>query len=342
MKGQQHWAPNSSTPLIPRLEYEMKLVLLLIFSALLLACSGEAAENPTPEAVLRTPTPEPTPIIFPTPLPTPTAAPTIDISGIRGDLETLKALIGGSTSLSEPNNQIEGVENGDASYETTPDTESPVPDVPENTENDQATAETPTVTPSPTSTPVPTPTPKVGVYAVAPPSAAALGITNGGTTLIETPSYFIQWSGDDLRKISVSGVFTNRADLKPTSIQIWQALLEDGTRDCSTERPIAFIRPGDGSQTGLAIATTPHRWRYCGSPGRKVTYSSDVPWFFASSWSWEERKRRRTTEPHIYDWSMSADFSGIESLDLEYRNPSGWRIIIFAGETILGYFWVGM
>lgn len=312
------------------------LSLVIPVGLMLIACSQP------PE--MRTPTPNPTPIVFPTPLPTPTPAPTPDFSGVfsaLGDLQATLDEFRGSTGFSEPNASESDIKTEGDSYDnkgagdaTTSNNGSIDSDGVQSISVPQGTSTPTKPTPTPTPRPTPTPTPPVGFYVGTAPSAA-----QDLPGLLDGFKVNVQWAGDTLRTVTVTGVLENVPNREPTMVQVWQAQRNDGTPSCSTARPVAFVVPGSDN---IALGTTDHRWRFCVKDGSNFVQVSEVPWFRASSWSWVERKRRYTTEPRIWDFSMSADFSGEESLANEYYDPSGWRVVVFSGSTIIGYLWFGM
>jgi hypothetical protein len=311
----------------------LKIFLGAGFLLLLAACGPSDLPEPT-----ITPAPTATPMVirFPTPVPTPTP---IDFQSLIRSIAEAQ-----SSHVPEP-----------------PPSATPVPTIttPEVV-HDQATPSTP-VPPQPTAlptqppatpvptlppTPRPTATPAIGYYAPTPPAPAIEGLESA----FDGVKYQIQWAGSVTRIVTITGHIDRPAKSsgapKPTVVQIWQAVRTDGEPDCNTERPIAFIIPSPNDNDNAPdLGTTPHRWRYCqqdtwGNIIADALYVTDVPWFYADEWKWESRQRKRTTDPFIWDFKLTADFASDQSIDQEYRSPKGWRIVVYSEDKIIGYFWV--
>lgn len=196
-------------------------------------------------------------------------------------------------------------------------------------------APTPTAEPSPTRTPLPTrtptPTPKPIIRPVAPPEGTGIA-----QQLID--SFSVSIANDIVR---VSGTIEGQS-YEPTYVQVWQARDSESYSDtCSTERPVAFIRPGngDGGYTGL---TSPYEWVFCTGGYSQKPITDNVPWMQAKSWSYELQYRKYIYDPYVYDFSAiaSIDHELVERLEYGEGVYEGWRVVVFSGDTIIGSKWL--
>ena len=195
----------------------------------------------------------------------------------------------------------------------------------------------PEPTPEPTVGPTPVPTPRV--RPVSAPDLSVLGVASGGSALMD-----INGSPQMINYIlTMSGTVTNRPDVSPSMIQVWQAKYDEGDAECSTERPIAFLRPGN-TDSVFTQQTSPYEWQFCRkNPNldyetRNAPQVDKVPWLFTTSWTYTERNRRYTTEPRIWDWTMTANLDHALVKELEYSSgASYWRIIVFSGTNVIAY-----
>lgn len=186
--------------------------------------------------------------------------------------------------------------------------------------------------PTPTPTPMPTPTPLPIVRPVGVPAEAT---TASGSYILKVSSISING-----RTLSISGTI-NGVGRSPSTIQVWQAKeREKYSETCSTERPVAFIRPGNGSAI-YSGSTSPYVWAFC-LGGQSLRPQTDyVPWLYSQSWNYTLRDRKYIFNPYIYDFSVSVNLAHetVERLEYAY-DIAGWRIIIFSGDTIVGSQWL--
>ncbi len=195
----------------------------------------------------------------------------------------------------------------------------------------------PTKTPEATVGPTPVPTPRV--RSVNAPDLSVLGVEEGGATVLN-----ISGSPQMINyRLSMSGTITDRPDISPSMVQVWQAKYAEGDASCSTERPVAFLRPGN-TESVFTQQTSPYEWQFCRKnpnldyESRSAAQVDDVPWLFTTTWEYTERHRRYTTEPRIWDWTMTANLDHALVKELEYSSgPSYWRIIVFSGTNVIAY-----
>lgn len=301
---------------------------LLIFIGV--ACQGAAAE--APEA---TPSPAPPPLATvvvepprPTPTPIPVKLPEVRcIGGVitelpSGDIECRLPTPAPVPTAVPPTLEVE---------ERQPEQDIGNPD------DEAAAAPEETPTPAPTPTPQPVPTPRFRV--VSPPELVSLPGSSGGSPI------FTFSSGPTIQSniLTLSGYITNRPDLvsRRWTIQVWQSDFsqEYATLDCSTEKPVAFLMAPTGSGDSYVPAATPYDFYYC-IQGQGWMQTVEVPWLRASTWSMSERKRRYTTEPIIWDFSLRADLTDERVQKLEYKDPEGWTVFIWAGDELIAREWV--
>ena len=261
----------------------------------------EGAETPN-EPTLSVETPRPT--VTPRPPATPTPAVTAPATG--SDVATITA----PAHPPDPDGQ-DGEGNGQE-----PQSQPDAPAAPE---------------------PAPSPTP-ARFRPVPPPSAVDLPGGSGGVPI------FSFGAGPRIHNyvLSLSGTITDRPDLASArwTVQVWQADYPvDLTTDCSTEKPVAFIMPPTGSGSAFVPVSSPYQWTYC-VQGQGFTRAVEVPWLRAESWSLTERTRQRTSQPRIWDFSVSADLDDERVAALEYYRPEGWTILIWAGETLVAREWI--
>lgn len=248
----------------------------------------------------------------------------VDILSLGTVTPTLDELCFGSESVPD-------VSSGDLVCQTP----TPTPTVPTPTPTP-----VPTATPIPTRTPIPSPTPRI--RPVESPDLESLPVIEGGTPILTFTS------GPTIvgTRLSMSGIITlppsNTSGKAPTTIQLWQALYEDNTATCSTERPVAFFRPGS-TDTVFTQQTSLYEWQFCRwNPENDEEYRqqpqvSKVPWLFTSSWNLKERPWKYTNADHIWDFSVTADFKTTLALENTYSNPAYWRVIVFSGNSVLAY-----
>lgn len=139
----------------------------------------------------------------------------------------------------------------------------------------------------------------------------------------------------------MSGTVTNLPEIQPTAVQVWQANTPvDWTDECSTEQPVAFVIPGTGGQA-VTPAATEYPWRYC-IQGQYLARINQVPWIYADGWSYTERKRRYITEPRVWDFSLTVRLDDPRTQKLLYPRPTGWTILVYSGDILLGRQWVAI
>lgn len=189
---------------------------------------------------------------------------------------------------------------------------------------------TPTPTPEPTPTRTPTPTPEPLVRPVAPPESNVLA------NILSISSISMQG-----RILRISGTIEGQG-YDPSTIQVWHAYdPEPYSETCSTERPVAFVQPGNGSVVYTGQLTS-YSWTFCTQYQKHRAQVDQVPWIYSQSWEYKLRDRRRINDPYIYDFSMSVnlDHERVESLEYPSGVASGWRVIIFSGKRILASQWI--
>lgn len=203
---------------------------------------------------------------------------------------------------------------------------------------------TPTPVPAPMPSPTPTPTP-IPAPTPAPPQFRPVPTPETAVSLA-----YITWDRVPAvrgKRLELAGHLVNPDTPPPTAVHVWQArevdeLPNDG---CSTDRPIAFITPGSGGSR--AVGTSDYRWEYCYIRTQyPLTYSRQiyvhpVPWMPAQTWGYSERPRRHVTEPHIWDFRVSASLDDPLVDALTYDNPAGYWIVIWAGDLMLAKEWAG-
>jgi hypothetical protein len=143
------------------------------------------------------------------------------------------------------------------------------------------------------------------------------------------------------RTLSISGTIEGQ-NYKPTTIQVWQAYdPEPYSETCSTERPVAFVQPGNGS-VAYSGQLTPYTWTFCTQHQKGKSQTDQVPWLYSQSWNYTLRHRTRITDPYIYDFSTSVnlDHERVEKLEYGSGVASGWRIIVWSGERIIANQWL--
>lgn len=185
-----------------------------------------------------------------------------------------------------------------------------------------------TVEPTATLQPTPTPTRQPSVRYVPIPSAAQ--------SILNVNSISI--SND---RLTLNGT-VNQQGYSPSSIQVWQSQEEFGYSDnCSTDRPIAFIRSGSGSAV-YSGQITDYTWGFCRGGYFLGEFTDPVPWLYSQSWSYNLRKRLRITDPYIYDFNMSAslDHELVKNLQYDADLVEGWRVVVFSGENIILNQWI--
>ena len=188
----------------------------------------------------------------------------------------------------------------------------------------------PTATPEPTPTIAPTATPEPQIRPVTVPD----GTVHGNILKIASISI-------SERRLRLSGIIEGQGH-KPTTIQVWQAYNpEPYSETCSTERPVSFIQPGNGSIV-YSGQTTPYQWTFCTQYQKGSPQIDDVPWLYSQHWSYELRDRRRTTDPYIYDFRVTAslDHERVERLEYSSGVASGWRVIIWSGGKMIANQWL--
>jgi hypothetical protein len=283
------------------------LLLAVILALSLLGCSSSADAVPTklpepPKTVPPTQTPRPTPTLRPAP---PTSVPAVNTPTPVPATPALEP-----PPESEASDKREQAES-DSNAQTT---------------GGEAEELLPTATPVPTPviepTVRPTPTPR---WRPAPKPQGVTGYKGFNLT-----------AGPVIRNnvLSMSAVIDNHS-VVPSEVQVWQSLRrDDNGGKCPTEKPIALI--ADGAAGG----TSQIQWEYCSYLGSKPFIEVDsVPWL-SGAWSYEQRTRRRLTEPLIADWSMSVSLANDLVEDLEYSRPEGYTIVVFADNLLLAKVWL--
>lgn len=188
--------------------------------------------------------------------------------------------------------------------------------------------------PPPTPTlgpPTPTVRPTPRVRHVSSPNLSQLSVTDGGSSLLKITSLTLTF-----HSLSLSGTITDAPSKSPTTIQVWQSRFEEGKAECSSERPVAFLRPGNTNSV-FTQQTSDYEWQFCRNDVYSAPTIDEIPWLFTTSWSYEERKRRLTTEPRIWDFVVTANLDQELVRELEYESPSYWRIIVFSGNSVIAY-----
>jgi hypothetical protein len=143
------------------------------------------------------------------------------------------------------------------------------------------------------------------------------------------------------RTLSISGSVEGQG-YTPSVIQVWMAYdPEPYSETCSTERPVAFVQPGNGSVV-YSGQLTPYTWTFCTQYQKGKPQTDQVPWLYSQSWNYTLRHRIRTTDPYIYDFSTSVnlDHERVERLEYGSGVASGWRIIVWSGERIIANQWL--
>jgi hypothetical protein len=276
-----------------------------MLTGLLTACSGAGAEE-GPKVIE-------TENLTPTQTPVPTPTPTVDIDALmqkRIDEAVAKIV----QSLVTP---------------------TPMPTPTPTVMPELEPVSTPTIGPTPTPTPkptrTPTPTPEPIVRPVAPPA--------GGNTTEQLINSFSTSINNHV--LTLSGNLEGQSNA-PTTIQVWQARdAEAYSTTCSTERPVAFIRPGNGASiyTGQ---TSPYQWTFCTGGYSTTPITDQVPWLYSQTWSYNLRNRKYIFDPYIYDFSVSASLAHEKVERLQYGDgvAEGWRIIVFSGDKVIANQWI--
>lgn len=192
---------------------------------------------------------------------------------------------------------------------------------------------TPTPVPAPTPTPMPTPAPTP--TPTQPPSIRFVPIPESASFALEVSSISL-----DNDWLSIQGTTNNR--YAPSSVQVWHAQdTAPYSANCSTERPIAFIRPGN-SPVGYSGLASAYKWALCRNGSVLGEFTDNIPWLYARSWNYTLRPRLRITDPYIYDFSMTASLDEELVHDLEYRPAiaEGYRVIVFSNDQIILNQWV--
>lgn len=282
--------------------------LFILLSLALVACSGTLPTATPGPKVIQTEglTPTPTPVPTATPYPTYTPYPTPTLIPLPDIDATIQA-------------KVDGILDSMVT---------PTPEL-------MATATIPTggvtPTPWPPVTPIPpTATPEPHIHAVAPPdvNTAALALSIRAISIKN-------------RTLTISGTMEG-TKYKPTSIQVWQAYdYEQYSDTCSTERPVAFVLPGNGSVT-YSGQTSDYTWSFCRKGVTSSTQTDKVPWLYSQSWEYKLRQRQFTYDPYIYDFSASVNLDNERVEKLEYGSgvASGWRIIVYHNDQIVANQWL--
>lgn len=289
------------------------LVGALFLMAISLGCIGWLADS------------EPTPIPTDTPAPTATTTPPMtreEIMALIGRMNTPVPIPLQPTlqPIGNPNADENGQENQAGSNpDQTPEETAAL--APAATPLPTVVVE-PTVTLVPTATPRPTATP---VWRPAPRPQGAAGYA--GFDITGGPSI-------SNGVLSITAIIDGHT-IVPSEVQVWQSLRRnDDSGRCPTHKPIALIT--DSAAGGSSAM----QWSFCSQDGtRPLSQVDSVPWV-TGSWSYSERSRRRTTEPLLADWSLNVSLINDDVESLEYANPEGYYIVIFAGDLLLARTWV--
>ncbi len=156
----------------------------------------------------------------------------------------------------------------------------------------------------------------------------------GGTPLIAFSSSPVISGG----RLTLTAVITNRPDIVPDAIQVWETREppEEGA-ECSTERPVAFLRPGPGGDTAFIPEHTPYTWDYC-YDGYHYALTDRVPWLDATTWELTMRPWRDSRKPKYFDFTVSVNLAG--ALSGWGADSEGTIIMIWDGPTLLSKVWL--
>jgi len=288
-----------------------RLASVLLLAIALVACGTSTATEPTPTLLPEPPVEEGTPESRPTPTPRVEAPTTLP------DFLNLSTPVAATPTL-EPTN---GNETGNNGEQTQPDAQ---PDNPSGETEELL----------PTVTPIPTVVIEIPTATVRPTATPQWRPAKRPDDVVSYGAFHL--TGPTIRSgtLSMSAVIDNHT-VAPTEVQVWETLRRDDSGGkCPSSRPIALIADTSGGGSSQI------QWQFCSYyPAKPVTQVSSVPWL-SGSWSYSQRTRRRTTEPLLADWSMSASLNNDLVEDLRYSRPEGYTIVIFAGDLLLDKVWL--
>ena len=324
----------------------MKTATLLIIPLLVLlaACGGD--EAPTPESE---PTVEPAPVAIvlepPQEAPCPPGTNPKYVPGFPGRIcvypeptpVAVKRMVEQSTPV--PMSDIEALVAAQLAEALAAAGPFPTAEPPPTPGPSPTPGPTPTPLPTATPSPTPTPTPAPRIAVIEPPLNVPVALQEGGSRIMKFSTGPTIVDG----VLNLIGQIETNPSINPTSVQLWQSngLDDPNDRDCSTDRPVALICPGSGSDQVFTQQTTDVTWVYCFEGNRLPRPQTDVvPWLYAGTWEYTERTRRDSRKPRVWDFQLNVNTNIEEVFANYYANPVGWHVLIFSSDNLIAYEWV--